>query len=413
MIPRPLPRVAAFEKLAFGMFVHWGLYSQLGRGEWVQHFEKIPRDDYLKLMETFTAEDFDGRTLARVAKRAGMKYVTMTSRHHEGFSLYDTRGLSKLDVTHTPCGRDLVEDFVEGCRTEGIVPMLYCTTLDWNDVRFKDDWGAYLKYLRDSIEILCTRYGPIGGFWFDGNWSRPDANWQESELYETIRRYQPDTMIINNTGVDARGRAGHVEIDCVTFERGRAEPLQQEDAPKFLAAEMCHTMNYHWGRAHHDFNHLSPANVIEELCLARRAGANLLLNVGPMAEGGLPEYEAAALARAGEWIDLHGGSEGVIYAGTPCGVQGSGEDFGLATSDALYLFVTNITPTSDTRYVPGLQGTGPRVFDGIRQTVGSAVWLDDGTPVEWGQDPETERLTITVPEYPYGSNTVVRVAKLN
>src|SRR5687767_14024280 len=178
-IPVPSPRVARFERMGFGMFVHWGLYSQLGRGEWAKHFQKLPTDEYMKLMKTFTAKDFSGRDYARLAKRAGMKYITLTSRDHDGFSLYDTRGLSQYDVTHTPAKRDLIRDFTDGCRAEGIVPMLYCTTLDWTDARFENDFPAYLQYLRDSIEILCTKYGPIGGFWFDGNWSKPKADWQE------------------------------------------------------------------------------------------------------------------------------------------------------------------------------------------------------------------------------------------
>ncbi|MFG0253027.1 MAG: alpha-L-fucosidase, partial [Phycisphaerales bacterium JB038] len=108
-LPVAEDRIARFEDLAFGMFVHWGIYSQLGKGEWAKHMYGIPTDEYMKLMDTFTAEDFNGRELARLAKRAGMKYITHTSRHHDGFSLYDTRGLSKYDVMHTPAGRDLIQ----------------------------------------------------------------------------------------------------------------------------------------------------------------------------------------------------------------------------------------------------------------------------------------------------------------
>ncbi len=152
-LPTPEPRIARFERLAFGMFVHWGLYSQIGRGEWAKHMQGIPTDEYMKLMDTFTADEFSGRELARVAKRAEMRYVTLTSRHHDGFSLYDTRGLSTRGVTHTPAGRDLILDFVEGCRGEGVVPMLYCTTLDWTDERFESDWKGYQQYLRASCVL--------------------------------------------------------------------------------------------------------------------------------------------------------------------------------------------------------------------------------------------------------------------
>lgn len=412
MPPLPEPRVAAFERLAFGVFVHWGLYSQLGRGEWVQHAEKIPRDEYLKLMRTFTARDFDAPKLAKAAKRAGMRYITHTTRHHEGFSLYDTRGLSELDVTHTPCGRDLIREFIDACRAEGLVPMLYHTTLDWNDARFNSDWDGYLKYLRDSVEVLCTRYGKIGGFWFDGNWSRKEADWKESELYAVIRKHQPDAMIINNTGIEEGGKTGNPEIDSVTFERGRPSPLDRTGMDKYVAAEMCHTMNFHWGVATNDFNYLSPAHVIEELCFARRAGANLLMNVGPLAHGALPDYETAALARVGDWIALHGGEAGPIYKGRPCGVTGEGDDFGLAVGDDLYLFVTGLTPTSNTMaYGSGHRGPGPRVFSGVASTYRKAVWMDNGEELVLESD-GIGMLTLHATAYPYGTNTVIRVAKL-
>lgn len=410
--PVPEPRVAAFEDLAFGMFVHWGLYSQLGRGEWVQHAEKIPGSEYLKLMESFTAEGFSGRALARAAKRAGMNYVTLTSRHHEGFSLYDTRGLSKLDVLHTPCGRDLVSDFVEGCRAEDVVPMLYHTTLDWNEPRFEADFDGYLQYLRDSVEVLCSNYGPLGGLWFDGNWSKPGADWQEGALYEVIRRHQPDCLIINNTGTGAMGEIGHPEIDSVTFERGRPRPMDRSGARKYVASEMCHTFNYHWGVAANDFNLLSPAHVIEELCFARSAGANLLMNVGPLADGSLPKYEVASLERVGDWIELHGGRDGALYRGRPCEVASEGDDFALEMDGALYLFVTDLSATGNTHVeTKPKRGPGPRRFVGVSGAVASAEWLDNGEKLEFDVDGDV--LTLKATDYPYGANTVVRLARVS
>jgi alpha-L-fucosidase len=410
-VPTPLPHVAAFEDLAFGMFVHWGLYSQLGRGEWVQNIEGIPGDEYLKLMKTFTAKDFDAKKLVQNAKKAGMKYITHTSRHHEGFSLYDTKGLSDLDVTKTPCKRDLMREFTDACHKEGIVPMLYCTTLDWNDKRFKGDWDGYQKYLRASVELLCTRYGKIGGFWFDGNWSNTKVDWQEDALYAVIRKHQPDAVIINNTGVNAMGRGGHKEVDSVTYERGRPTPLDRKGAPKYLAAEMCHTMNFHWGVANNDFNFLSPAHVIEEFCFARRAGANLLMNVGPQTHGKFPAYEAAALARVGDWIDLHGGKNGVLYKGRPCGVAGEGDDFALKLDDELYLFITELTATSNTMvHNKGRRGAGPRKFKGITENYKEAKWMDNGEALK--MESEGDSLTLHATGYPYGTNTVIRVARL-
>lgn len=413
-IPMPARRIARFERMAFGMFVHWGLYSQIGRGEWAKSFQKIPTDEYIRLMRTFTAKDFSGREFARTAKRAGMKYITLTSRHHDGFSLYDTRGLSKLDVTHTPAKRDLIRDFTDGCRTEGIVPMLYCTTLDWSDPRFEADFPAYLQYLRDSIELLCTRYGPIGGFWFDGNWSKPNADWQEDRLYAVIRKHQPEALIINNTGIGAGGKLGNPEIDSVTFERGRPKPLDRRGHPKYVAAEMCHTMNFHWGIATPDFNYLSPAHVIEELCMARRAGANLLMNVGPTATGKIPDYEAASFGRVGDWIRLHGGDPGPVYQGRATNITGEGDDFALELDGDLYLFITNLTATSNTM-AHGVRSRGPgkRSFIGIDRPYPKAAWMDNGEELKLESDPSQRKLTLHATAYPYGTNTVVRIARLS
>ena len=171
-VPKPIARIANFERMAYGMFIHWGLYSLVGRGEWTYLMHKHDQDEYKSLMSSFTAREFDGAEIARVAKQAGMKYVTLTSRHHDGFSLYDTQGLNEYDAPHSAAGRDLIKDFVEGCRSEGIVPMLYHTTLDWVEPRFNNDFDGYLHYLQESVEVLCSNYGEIGGFWFDGNWSK-------------------------------------------------------------------------------------------------------------------------------------------------------------------------------------------------------------------------------------------------
>lgn len=409
-LPTPEARIARFERMGFGMFVHWGIYSQRAAGEWTKKLHEVPTDEYFELMKTFTASEFSGREVAQIAKRAGMRYVTHTSRHHDGFSLYDTRGLSKRDVTHTPAGRDLIADFTEGCRAEGIVPMLYCTTLDWTDERFESDWKGYQQYLRDSLEILCTNYGPIGGFWFDGNWSKPDADWELDALYGLVRRLQPEALIINNTGIEHHGALGHPEIDSVTFERGRPEPLDRRGHPKWISAEMCHTFNYHWGIAAKDFNYLSPAHVIEELVGARCAGANLLMNVGPTAEGAVPDYEKAALARVGDWIAMNGGGDGPLYEGRPTSIVGEGRDRALALDDDLYLFVFDLTATANSQVGVKARGEGPRPFEGVEAKIRRATWTDNGQEVAFEQT--GDRLVLETTKYPYGTNTVVRVARL-
>lgn len=408
-IPTPEPRIARFEKLAYGMFMHWGLYSQLGRGEWVMNIEKIPVEEYRKLKDTFTAEEFDGRAIAATARRAGMRYVTLTTRHHEGFSLYDTRGLSDYDAPHSPAGRDLVREFVDGCRAEGIVPFFYHTTLDWYQPSFSADFDAYLEYLRKSVEVLCTHYGEIGGLWFDGNWSKPDADWREDELYGMIRRLQPEAMIINNTGLDARGRVGNPEIDSVTFEQGRPTPMDRRGMPKYVAAEMCQTMNRHWGIGARDFAYMAPGPIIEHLCACRKVGANYLLNVGPTAGGRIPAYEKAALERAGDWVRMFADA---VYEGKPCGIEGPGHDFGLRSEQGLYLFAHDLAAGGDEHVVVDVQGAGPRTFQGVEGEVKSIRWIDSGEELTFERKVDTGELTVNVTGYPYGTNLVVRGAKV-
>lgn len=410
-VPVPEPRIERFERLAFGMFIHWGLYSHIGRGEWVQDREQIPQKEYEKLAQSFTAADFDAKAIAGLAKEAGMKYITLTARHHDGFSLYDTRGLSDYDAPHSAAGRDLVAEFVEGCRSEGILPFFYHTTLDWrwqtascDDTRFEE----YLDYLHASIEILCTQYGPIGGLWFDGNWSR-QTDWKEDRLYGIIRKHQPDAMIINNTGLEHRGKVGHSEIDSTTFEQGLPGPIDRTGWPKYVAGEMCHTMNRHWGLATDDVNYQSPAQIIESLCLCRKVGANYLLNVGPTATGAIPEYEAATLRKIGQWIVMQGD---VIYEGKPVSCKASGKDFVLEAKGKLYWFVFDLSIHGDAHVTVARGGSGPRSLTNLNRTIRSVRWVDNDEPLAFAQNLEEGFATVNMTGYPYGTNWVVRVAEV-
>jgi alpha-L-fucosidase len=414
-IPRPSRRVARFERLGFGLFLHWGLYSLLGKGEWVQANHRIPAKEYQKLSRKFGAEDFDARQIARTAKECGVRYITLTARHHDGFSLYDTRGLSKFDAVHARAGRDLIAEFVEACRAEGIVPMLYHTTLDWrwDSARCSEQkFNEYLDYLHASVEVLCRHYGEIGGFWFDGNWSRRDLDWKEDRLYTMIRRYQPDAMIIDNTGLSALGAVGHRELDSTTFERGLPVMPDRRGWPKYLAGEMCEVMNSHWGIATEDFNYRGPSELIETLCACRKVGANLLLNIGPTATGALPDYETAVLRKMGQWITLHGA---LLYEGKPVtSVRCKGRDFVLSWKNRYYYFAHSATVSGSAHVVKQIEADyTPRVIDGFKEPVQDIRWLVGDRPVRYGQSIDTGMLTLDCDDgYPYGQNLVVRVAEI-
>lgn len=409
-IPIPEPRIARFEQLAYGLFLHWGLYSLMGKGEWVMFQEAIPPETYNLLSQQFTAETFDARALARSARTAGMKYVVLTTRHHDGFSLYDARGLSEFDAPHSAAGRDLVAEFVEGCRAEDVVPFFYHTTLDWqwdsancSAARFNE----YLDYLHASVEVLCTQYGSIGGLWFDGNWSRKELDWNEDRLYRLIRKHQPEAMIINNTGLDAIGQTGHPEIDSVTFEQGLPTALNREGHEKYVSGEMCQTMNRHWGVGASDFNYISPKQVIENLASCRKVGANYLLNVGPTAGGALPDYERAALERCGDWVKRHAVP---IYQGKPVSAVCEGRDFLLQAEGRTYYFVFDLGPAGLKHVSLDSGRIGPRVIQGWSPSIKEARWMDSGEVLKVEQSGDGTMMDCS--GYPYGSDLVVRVAEI-
>lgn len=410
-IPEAKQYILDFEQLGLGLFIHWGLYSQMGQGEWIWCASegKVKREDYLKLQETFTAEDFDAEKLVLTAKEAGFRYITLTTRHHEGFSLYDTCGLNTFDAPHSGAKRDLIREFVDACNKYDIKPFFYHTTLDWYNEDFENDFDTYLEYLRKSVEVLCKNYGKIGGLWFDGNWSKKGADWKEDELYATIRKYQPEAMIINNTGLGGRGQLGNPELDSVTFENGQAQPMNRDGMEKYVAAEMCHTMNDHWGIGFGDINYKSTAELIKSLCNCRKVGANYLLNIGPEAQGKINPMQKEMMNAIGRWMNMFGEA---IYNGRPYACKSVGDSFILKSVDGkyLYIFAYNIgTKGSENVIVSGKTYTGAYAFDLMKDEVESIEWMDNHQPLKFVQG--DGMLSVKFTGYEYGNSYVVRVAK--
>lgn len=398
--------IKRFEKLGFGMFVHFGLYSILGKGEWIQSMGKISREDYEPLMQKFCPKTDWARELARTAKEAGCKYITLTTRHHDGFSLYDTCGLSDYDAPHA-CGRDLIAEYVDACRAEGLIPFFYHTLIDWHAESLFPDFASYLKYLRDSVEVVCTKYGKIGGIWFDGMWAYPDADWEEDALYGMIRRHQPEAMIINNTGLSALGELGHPELDSVTFERGNPQPINLTESPKYVASEMCQTLNDHWAYAAEDCNYKSSKELIDNFADCRRCGSNFLLNVGPRADGSLGEMERGLLGRIGIWARKNAEA---LYDVRPSGIRALTEgDFVLEGPDAYYAFLRNVPMAADPNVAMVSEAKKHGVFE-TELELSEASWLDSGEPVALLREGSTVRVPV-VP-FCYGTSLCVRVARI-
>ena len=396
-----------FENYGLGLFVHFGIYSVIERGEWVKMADEMSDEEYYAYAEKFNPVADWADRLVKTAKNAGCKYITLTTRHHDGFSLYDTCGLNELDTVHS-CGRDLVREFVDACRKEDIIPFFYHTILDWHDLRYKADFKAYLQYLRDSVEVLCKNYGKIGGLWFDGMWDSNTVDWEEDALYGVIRKYQPEAMIINNTGLSKLGALGHIELDSVTFERGKPQPINMEGAPKYIASEMCEALNDHWGYAEEDLNIKSPARIIEELAECRRYGANMLLNVGLMGDGMLSGMDEGTLKALGIWMKYNG--EAIREPKpTDIAIEQKPRDFILRKGDTYFLFVYGLPSYFDVNVSVSSETFYDEAFDFDRE-IKNVTWLDGGADVEFKQN--DGKVVIHTRPFHYGRHLVVRVAKI-
>lgn len=389
--------IARFERLGFGMFVHFGLYSVLGKGEWAKEIFKIPDEEYFRLTDKFKIGKNWAKELVKTAKTAGCRYITLTARHHDGFSLFDTCGLNDYDAPHTPAGRDLIKEFSDECRANGIVPVFYHTLLDWYNKDFENDFPKYLDYLYKSVEILCTKYGKIGGLWFDGMWSRPNDDWQEDRLYKMIKRHQPDAMIINNTGLSELGKVGHPMIDSVTFERGAPCFADNSDRPR--AGEMCQILNDHWGYAADDCNYKSTKELIENLVDCRKSNCNFLLNVGLMGNGGIKPLDKALFSEIGKWIKAN---KGFIYEAKNSGIKAENADV-LYDGRYYYAVIKDTVMTAD----PNVQKEGviKRITIYGDKKINEVKWLDTDAPVK------NENNSFFAEPFTYGTSRSVRVAK--
>ncbi len=412
---RDFSYVKDFQKLGFGMFVHFGLYSTFGCGEWSYSLNKKIKKNYFDKIKRFKVRKDWAKKLVSTAVNAGCKYINITTRHHEGFSLYDTCGLSNFDAVHSACGRDLIREFVDECNLQGIVPFFYHTCFDWhyqheyclkhgikgfdNQQEYEKFFenSDYLDYWHKSIELLCKNYGKIGGFWFDGIWACPNANWRLDELYALIRRYQPTAMIINNTGLYELGRVGHYEIDSVTFERGA--PSFADCSDRIRAGEMCQTLNDHWGYTSNSINYKTIKEIIENLIDCRAFNANLLLNIGPKGDGSLRDIDVCFFDAIGQWIKAN---KSFIYGVSACDIKAENAII-LKDDESYYAIIKGVPMSSD----PNVQKLSEKGKVTVFAQVTSAEWLDSGEKIK------VKNNSFDVKPFDYGCSYTARVAKLN
>ena len=384
--------------MGFGMFVHFGLYSVVGKGEWnFAMLNEKQKEEYRKLPLKFKVKKDWAQKLVKTAKSAGAKYIVLTTRHHDGFSLYDTQGLNEFDAPHSACGRDLIKEFVEACRAGNIVPFFYHTLLDWYNEDYMTNFPKYIDYLVSSLEILCKNYGKIGGFWFDGMWGKPNEDWQQDRIYAMLRKYQPQAIITNNTGLAAQGQTGHKEIDCVTFERGKPFVVKSSEG-KPVAGEMCQVMNDHWGYAKEDINYKPVKEIIEDLVDCRKCGCNFLLNVGPKGNGEVREIDREILKMIGMWIRKN---KEFIYGAKGSDLECEGGTV-LQNGDKYYVAIKDVPMSAD----PNVMFNQDVKCVRLNKYIKSARWLDNGKKAE------IKKNVLKVEPYFYGTSFSVRVAQI-
>lgn len=318
----------------YGMFIHWGLYSIPGRGEWVRSVERIPHEEYKKYMNEFKVEDYDPKEWARIAKKAGMKYAVLTAKHHDGFCLFDTQ-YTDFKSTNTPCKRDLVREFVDAFREEGIKVGLYFSIIDWRHPDFphykdmhhpmrdnKDysnesrDFDKYLDFMFHQVRELLTNYGKLDLMWFDFSYGEMKGEkWKASELIKLIRGLQPDIIIDNRLEGSAEDAGSIRTLKPSPYSGDFASPEQMippacicDEAGAPIPWEACITLNNNWGYAAHDHHYKSSKLVIRTLVECVSKGGNLILNVGPDSKGRIPKEAVNILKDVGEWMKDNGDS---------------------------------------------------------------------------------------------------------
>ncbi len=391
--------VTSFEKRAFGLFVHFGLYSTLAKGEWAKAVHGIADSEYDKLVSKFKVKKSWAKDLVKLAKKAGCKYITLTTRHHDGFSLFDTKGLNEYDAPHSPCGRDLVREFVDACNEANILPMFYHTLLDWKHPDYNTNFPSYIDYLVKSVEILCTNYGKIGGLWFDGMWSKPNEDWQEDRLYATIRKHQPEAMIINNTGLSELGKVGHPEIDSVTFERGK--PSFVDNSDRHRAGEMCQVLNDHWGYAEDDYNYKPVREIIENLVDCRYYNCNFLLNVGPMGDGSIRPMDKCMLEFVGKWVKQN---KNFIYDVKSADIECDGAYLLKSENGKIYAVVKDVLMTADANVQRAMMER--EIVIKTDRKIKSVKWIDSGEKAEMTKN------GFKITPFKYGTSHFIRVAEV-
>ena len=324
-----------FEDMRFGVFIHWGIYSMYAQGEWYLNNGKLDAQEYAKAAGGFYPSRFDAREWVKAIKAAGAKYITFTSRHHDGFSMFDTAASDYDIMDATPFKRDIIGELAQACHEEGIALHFYYSLLDWTREDYPQgntgrhsgrkgdaqDYESYRSFMKTQLSELLTQYGKIGAIWFDGHWDHNGAevpfDWRYDDLYPHIHGIDPACLIGNNHHI-----APFEGEDFQMFERDlpgeNNNGWADNQTISSLPLEMCQTMNGMWGYKVADQDYKSVPELVRLIVKAASKGSNLLLNIGPQPDGCLPALALDRLSGIGQWMSVYGESVyGTSAAGLP------------------------------------------------------------------------------------------------
>lgn len=372
-----------FQDMKFGLFIHWGIYSELGAGEWVMNEKHIPYDSYKRLADFFNPQAFNAHDWVMFAKKAGMKYITVTSRHHDGFSMFGTKASPYNIVDATPYHKDPLMELAQECVKEGIELHFYYSLLDWGRKDYaygspivdgkpaNGDWDSYISFMKAQLTELITKYPGVKGIWFDGHWER-DVNWHYDEIYGLIHKLNPAILVGNNHHLEPKEGE-----DFQMFEKdlpgANTTGFSGKSKIGALPLETCETINNSWGFNITDRSFKSSKRIIHYLVNAAGLNANFLLNIGPMPNGKIQPEFTDTLAVVGAWVQKNGEA---IY-----GTRGSGipaQPWGVITQKDKNLYVHVMTaPQQPYVFIPQLKGK-----------VTKAALLADGSAVKFKQQTE-------------------------
>ncbi|MGZ9584664.1 alpha-L-fucosidase [Paenibacillus marinisediminis] len=410
-------RMQWFMQDRFGMFIHWGLYAIPARGEWVRSTERLTVEDYEPYFNTFNPDRYDPRAWAKAAKAAGMKYTVMTTKHHDGFCLFDS-ALTDYKATNTPAGRDLIREYVDAFRAEGLKIGFYYSIIDWHhpdypaygdrqhpmrsNEAFKDkemDFNRYLEYMHEQVKELLTNYGTIDILWFDFSYNdMTGEKWKATQLVQMIRELQPNVIIDNRLG----GNIYAVEPEIYAGDFASPEQILPpkgivNEAGEPIPWEACITLNQHWGYHAYDQQYKNPKTVIRGLVECVSKNGNLLLNVGPDAKGEIPLRSLEILDEVGKWMHRNGDS---IHG--CCAAELPKPEWGRYTRNGNKLYAHILD-----------RGIGPIALEGLEGHVRNPRMLADGSEVNiqtpWNGEAFKGYLFINIPsaQLPCDIDTVV------